>query len=121
MASTSFDSIKVRKAYKSIQKYGLDTCRVLKRALALLHLIYGSTQNYYFGIKICGNVFPFFLDLSRIFTKGIYRYIVSVKVQFFCLPVGQNRTMCRSTKRHVHCVLCQGGNRSTMKHLLAGQ
>ena len=28
-------------------------------------------------------------------------YIVSVKVQFFCLPIGQNRVTCRSTKRHV--------------------
>ena len=28
-------------------------------------------------------------------------YIVSVKVQFFCLPIGQNRITCRSTKRHV--------------------
>jgi hypothetical protein len=45
-----------------------------------------------------------------------YCYIVSVKVQFFCLPIGQNRITCRSTKRRVHCVLCRGGNRSTMKH-----
>jgi hypothetical protein len=27
--------------------------------------------------------------------------IVGVKVQFFCLPIGQNRITCRSTKRHV--------------------
>jgi hypothetical protein len=26
--------------------------------------------------------------------------IISVKVQFFCLPIGQNRVTCRSTKRH---------------------
>jgi hypothetical protein len=31
----------------------------------------------------------------------LYCYIVSVKVQFFCLPIGQNRVTCRSTKRHV--------------------
>jgi hypothetical protein len=48
-------------------------------------------------------------------------FLVSVKVQFFCLPIGQNRITCRCTKRHVHCVLCRGGNRSTMKHLLTGQ
>jgi hypothetical protein len=30
-----------------------------------------------------------------------YCYIVSVKVQFLCLPIGQNRVTCRSTKRHV--------------------
>jgi hypothetical protein len=35
---------------------------------------------------------------------------VSVKVQFFCLPIGQKRITCRSRKRHVHCVLCRGGN-----------
>jgi hypothetical protein len=28
-------------------------------------------------------------------------YIVSVKVQFFCLLIGQNRVTCRYTKRHV--------------------
>ena len=27
--------------------------------------------------------------------------MVSVKVQFFCLPIGQNRITCRSTKRRV--------------------
>ena len=31
----------------------------------------------------------------------MFCYIVSVKVQFFCLPIGQNRITCRSTKRHV--------------------
>ena len=31
----------------------------------------------------------------------LYCYIVSVKVQFFCLPIGQNRVTCRSTERHV--------------------
>jgi hypothetical protein len=30
-----------------------------------------------------------------------YCYIVSVKVQFLCLPIGQNRVTCRSTTRHV--------------------
>jgi hypothetical protein len=28
-------------------------------------------------------------------------YIVSVKVQFFYLPIGHNRVTCRSTERHV--------------------
>ena len=56
---------------------------------------------------------------------GDYRigdcYIVSVKVQFFCLPIGQNRITSRSKKRHVHCMLWRGGNQSAMKHLLTGR
>jgi hypothetical protein len=61
--------------------------------------------------------------LKRVYPRGnmaessksekVFCYIVSVKVQFFCLPIGQNRITCRSTKRHVHCVLCRGGNRFT--------
>ena len=32
-------------------------------------------------------------------------YVVSAKVQFPCLTIGQNRITCWSTKRHVHCML----------------
>ena len=38
--------------------------------------------------------------------NNISCYIVSVKVQFFCLPIGQNRITCRSTKRHVRQPVC---------------
>jgi hypothetical protein len=41
-------------------------------------------------------------------------YIVSVKVQFFCLPIGQN--CARTGPQNV-----MFGNRSATKHLLTGQ
>jgi hypothetical protein len=46
----------------------------------------------------------------------LYR-IVSVKVQFFCLLIGQNRITCRSTKHHVHCVLCRRDKSVQVKYL----
>jgi hypothetical protein len=41
------------------------------------------------------------INLRGVSTNKKCCYIVSVKVQFFCLPIGQNRVTCRSTKRHV--------------------
>jgi hypothetical protein len=41
------------------------------------------------------------ISSNWIFMYKLICYIVSVKVQFFCLPIGQNRVTCRSTKRHV--------------------
>ena len=57
------------------------------------------------------NIYSTSLQFYRAF-RIWYCYIVSVKVQFFCLPIGQqlqtisragpqNRIMCRSTKHHV--------------------
>jgi hypothetical protein len=42
------------------------------------------------------------IKYSFILINIIYCYIVSVKVQFFCFPIGQKRIMCRSAKRYVH-------------------
>jgi hypothetical protein len=67
--------------------------------------------------KPCPIAFPYLYrsctcDICKISTFSNFRmfgwikskllcYIVSVKVQFFCLPIVQNRVTCRSTKRHV--------------------
>ena len=50
-----------------------------------------------------GNVKSNALELpggGGLIAVGFDSYI-SVKVQFFCLPIGQNRVTCRSIKRHV--------------------
>ena len=58
------------------------------------------------GCRMCPIPNPFFYPSTasvvfHISSKKMICYIASVKVQFFCLLIGQKRITCRSAKRHV--------------------
>ena len=75
---------------------------------------------------INGRVHGLQLVFSKLSTNSIelydmYCYIVSVKVQFFCIAIGQKRITCRSAKHRVHSIALATSQPVITKHLLIGQ
>jgi hypothetical protein len=83
--------------------------RVLKELKSVPNLIYAVEQYERYliqltkksKVRVQSNIFY----LQLLYHKSCY-YIASVKLQFSCLPIEQNRITCRSTKHHVHRMLC---------------
>ena len=72
--------------------------------IVVCHLVFFTTNALYWTLKYCSE---FMLgnckERSRAGDKHTC-YIVSVKVQFFCIAIGQKRIACWSAKRRVHSI-----------------
>ena len=83
------------------------------RTLHNIHIptldIHIPTINIHFQITLKPSIRQLY-SISRFHPQNVivHYYIASFKVQFSCLPIGQNRITCRSTKRHVHACFGEG-------------